>query len=310
MTKGSDQEGMYPTAVTQKVYKLGNPYLHTFLVKGQDCALIEAGISSSARQVIEQLQQMEIPPENIRYLLVGHAHFDHATGIPTLKKAFPHLQVLARPYAAQLLAKPKVFASFMQEEVPMVQRLAQKGYRAQHLIDPAHSPCAQQSIAVDRVMEDGDLLELGGDCTLRLIATPGHSPCSMAVYLEQEQVLFPSDCTGYPVKPGYVWPVYFYSYEEYVTSLKKLQQLDVQVVAGPHEMIVYGGENCTLHLKQAELEAIKLREAIIQDFKQGVSREEISARLFASHYINGLTNLSEDNIKGCMDLLVRRSLET
>jgi len=52
-------------------------------------------------QIIKQLEELEIAPEELQYLIISHAHFDHVCGIPGLKKAFPNLQILASEAAAK-----------------------------------------------------------------------------------------------------------------------------------------------------------------------------------------------------------------
>ncbi|HEX3031373.1 MAG TPA: MBL fold metallo-hydrolase [Bacillota bacterium] len=299
-------ERNFPNKLSQRVWVLGNHFFHTYLVKGEGCALIEAGIATSADQVIQQTAVLGIEPEQVAYLVIMHAHFDHVTGVPRLKKAFPNMQVVASPYAARLLGKPHVVAGFYEEERPMVENLAAIGLPRPTAMDLS----IVSGIGVDRIVEDGAVLNLGGICKLKVYAAPGHSPCSIAVMLEEDQILFPTDCAGYPLSMEYTWPVFFYSYQSYLDNLKKLITLKARVLAGPHELVVIGEQAVEEHLKQALAETIKLRDFIVAEFQSGKSAEIISDQLFHRVYINGIAHLGEPTIRGCADLLVRRSLET
>ncbi|MDA8211257.1 MAG: MBL fold metallo-hydrolase [Clostridia bacterium] len=87
--------GAYPQHISESVYLLGNHYFQAYLVRGESCALVEGGVTWSVPQVIQQLEELKIAAEELQYLIIPHAHFDHVCGVPGLKGAFPHLQVLA-----------------------------------------------------------------------------------------------------------------------------------------------------------------------------------------------------------------------
>ena len=91
----------------------------------------------------------------------------------------------------------------------------------------------QVTIAVDRVITEGDKLDLGRGCVLQFSLLPGHSPCSMAAYLPSERVLFASDCGGYPISEDTIFPMYFAGYQDYVNSLQRLSDIEASVLAAP-----------------------------------------------------------------------------
>lgn len=57
---------------------------------------------------------------------IPHAHFDHVCGVPGLKEAFPHLQVLASGPAAKVLGKEKVVTGFFNEDRVFIENLQKK----------------------------------------------------------------------------------------------------------------------------------------------------------------------------------------
>lgn len=295
----------YPQQISNSVYLLGNKYFKSYLVQGEKCALVEGGVSWSAPDLVQQLGGMGITNVDLQYLIIPHAHFDHVCGIPSLKEAFPQLKILATAYAAKILEKEKVVSVFFNEDRALSENLAQNE-QGQKVVSKTVPPAV---INVDRVISEGEQLDLDKGCTLDFILIPGHSPCSMAPYLPSEQVLFASDSAGYPLDED-IFPMYFAGYEDYVVSLHRMLSIEVSVLACPHEFLIMGKEDVRSYLNRSLAKTLQVHEFILEAERTGKSREDISQELFDRFYKKGLANQSATNIKGCTDLLVRRSLET
>ena len=81
---------------------------------------------------------------------------------------------------------------------------------------PASPPSsAAGSMAVDRVIQDGDTIEVE-ESVWTVLATPGHSDCSISLHNAHGRVLIISDATGYymPQRDAW-WPNYFSDYRAY-----------------------------------------------------------------------------------------------
>ena len=136
----------------------------------------------------------------VDYILLTHGHYDHTTGVPGLKKHFPDAQV----YIHQ--ADANGAGSTLYPLAGQVRDL--KHYR------------------------EGDTLTLGS-LTIAVMETPGHSPGS--VTLQVEDVLFTGDtlfygsCGRTDLRGG--------SYAQIMASLKRLGELegDFHVCPG-HDM--------------------------------------------------------------------------
>jgi glyoxylase-like metal-dependent hydrolase (beta-lactamase superfamily II) len=291
--------------VSEKVYLLGDPYYQVYLVRGERCALVETGLSYTAAKVVSQLAELGISREEVSYLVITHAHFDHTCGAPGLQKAFPNLRTLASPVAAKVLAKEKVVDGHYIEDKAVVDTLLAKGVLEQYetLFQPP------LIINIDMVMNEGDVLDLGDGCTLNFYLTPGHSPCSMSVYLPLGEILFPSDCLGYPFRNNDVFPMYFSGLKEYANSIKKVSEIKSSVLAFPQSPMLLDkskiGEFINRSLKITE----QVHDFIIRTYNNSHDFESISQELFPRFYLDGMAIQSESIIKVCTDLIVRRSLE-
>lgn len=295
----------HPRKITEGVYLVGNHFFRSYLVRGEICALVEAGVTWSAPQVVKQLEELGMAPEELQYLIISHAHFDHVCGIPGLQKAFPHLRILASGAAARVLGKTKVVTGFFSEDVALAKNLRDKG----QVMQAVSIPEPPVTITVDLVINEGDKLDLGKGVILHFKLLPGHSPCSMAAYLPLEQVLFAADCAGYPISEDTIFPMYFAGYKDYVTGIKKLQNIEASVLAAPHELLLSGSGDISRFFRQSLASTMELYEVILENYRIGRSQDEISQGLFQRFYRGGMANYSTGNIRVCTDLLVRRTIE-
>lgn len=91
---------------------------------------------------------------------------------------------------------------------------------------------AFQGIAVDQVLCDGQKL-VCGDRTLEIIEVPGHSPCSIAVYVPEEKALFTSDAAGISAD-GEIFTAANADFDKYQQSLEKMAAYDIDVQLAEH----------------------------------------------------------------------------
>lgn len=102
-------------------------------------------------------------------------------------------------------------------------------------------------------LKDGDIIQLG-DMTFQVIHTPGHSPGAICLYNAEKKVLFSGDTVfafgiGRTDLPGG-------STRELKTSIKKLMELDVQILLPGHDVPVLGNANENIQLDYSLIESI------------------------------------------------------
>ncbi|HWQ89923.1 MAG TPA: MBL fold metallo-hydrolase [Desulfitobacteriaceae bacterium] len=291
--------------VADKVYLLGDHYYQAYLVRGKKCAIVETGLSYTVPKIVSRLAELGISPEEVQYLVITHAHFDHVCGAPGLQKAFPEAQTLASAVAARVVSKENVVANHFKEDRETVNNLIARGLLQDY--DTSFQPPA--TVRVDRIMNEGDVVELGDDCSLTFYMTPGHSPCSMSIYLAEEEVLFPSDCLGYPFSNMDIFTMYLSSYRDYLNSIRKVTGLDTSVLALPHAPAILQKENVRNFMHHSLAIAQEVHHHIIQSYHKGHSFEDLSLELFKRYYKENWAVQSEENMRVCTDLVVRRSLE-
>jgi glyoxylase-like metal-dependent hydrolase (beta-lactamase superfamily II) len=113
--------------ITENVRLLGNGYFNYFLVGDQQAALIECGTRGSAAILAKELEQVN-PRPNVRYLVALHSHFDHACGIPALKRLFPQALTAASVMGKKLLSKEKIVKNLFENDEQLSKTYLQNGF--------------------------------------------------------------------------------------------------------------------------------------------------------------------------------------
>ena len=73
---------------------------------GDECAFIEAHTAHALPRLLAALAAEQRRPEEVRYIVITHAHLDHAAGASALLAACPNATLLAHPRAAKNLIDP------------------------------------------------------------------------------------------------------------------------------------------------------------------------------------------------------------
>ena len=141
-----------PFAVYGNTYYVGTGGISAVLIASPaGHVLIDGGPTGSSAQIAEHVRKLGFKVEDIRYILNGHEHFDHAGGIAELQKMSGAV-VLASPASADVL------------------RTGQPDKRdAQYPSLQAMTP-----VANTRAVRDGEVVRLG-PLAVTAHFTPGHT---------------------------------------------------------------------------------------------------------------------------------------
>src|ERR1044072_951868 len=147
-TRTEGNKPMAPFRIAGNVYYVGTAGISAFLIAGsKGHVLIDGALPESVDQITANIRALGFRVEDVRILLINHAHFDHAGGLAELK----------RLTGAQLLASAG--------DKPDLERGSTQG-RA----DLAGFP----PVKCDRLVGEGGRVRLGAiDLVTHL--TPGHT---------------------------------------------------------------------------------------------------------------------------------------
>lgn len=152
-------------------------------VAGDECAFIETNTAHSLPILLAALKERGLSRESVRYVIVTHAHLDHAGGAGVLMDACPNATLLAHPRAARNLIDPKkLIASATQ--VYGAERFA--------ALYGVISPIPEARVLVQ---EDGAEVTLGG-APLRFLHTRGHAKHHFVVHDPALSAVYTGDTLG------------------------------------------------------------------------------------------------------------------
>ena len=296
-----------PVEVTDRLWMLGTSLYPLYLLQGsRGATLVEGGTGAMGPVLREQLAQLGIAASDVRQVIVTHAHPDHVMAVPLFRDLFPGVQVIASATAAKTLQAEKAVAFFCKMDDMLTGALIQSGVVGDQHRRP---PLAANQIPVDRVVREGDTIEVDDGVTLEVLETPGHSDCSLSFYDRTRRVLIISDATGYFV-PDYDtwWPNYFTDYGVYVRSIERLAALDADVLCLSHNAVICGAEDIRDYFRRALAVTQAYHERIVADARAGKPVEEIAAALGAEIYEKTKLMPPDFFVKNC-GLLVKISLK-
>lgn len=294
-----------PVEITENLVMLGTDAYPLYLVKGEhEGILFEAGTGAMGPLLREQMERLGIGADFVKQVIIPHAHPDHVMAVPLFREIFPDVTVTASQAAANTLSAEKAIGFFRQVDDALTASLTQAG-----LITEQHHPrpFADKQIAVDRIIQEGDAVALDG-VSFRVLETPGHSDCSLSFYEPDGRLLLASDATAYylPEHDAW-WPNYFSDYAAYLGSMRRLAELEAEILCPGHQGAVKGAEDVRSYLAASISATEEYHGRIIAEAKAGKPVRRIAEELGCEVYEKTQLLPVEFFQKNC-GLMVKHSL--
>jgi len=286
-----------PLKISKHVFLLGCDFFCVYLVKGQrGNVLIEGGPSFIAPLILSQLKDMEIAFESVKYLVILHSHPDHVMAIPYLKKYLPNVTLVGSKYSKTLLSEESIIEDFLKRDRSFCNIFSA----------PFIGFEAFGNIYVEKIVANGSYIDLG-DVRLNFLESPGHTLCSLSVFLKDDELLIISDAAGFPLENNIIFPAYLLTFEEYFYTLEKLKNIDAKQLGIGH-FGPFKGENVKLFFRSAMQNAYRMNNFIKTNKQRGMGEKYIENNLF-NIYKSGITRYSKDIVKEYIKLIVKNSFE-
>jgi glyoxylase-like metal-dependent hydrolase (beta-lactamase superfamily II) len=155
------------------------PYdlINSFLIADGDgsLTLVDAGLRRAHKKVLAALAGLGKARQDVRRIVLTHAHRDHAGGLAGAKKAT----------GASVLAHDRDAVYLQTGKPPQLDASRLSG----RVMNRARGSFGK--VEVGSTFQDGELLPIGGG--LRVVHTPGHSPGHVSLLHEPTGVLITGD---------------------------------------------------------------------------------------------------------------------
>ncbi len=288
---------IFPIQLSEALWVLGTYHFNLYLVKGKHAsALIEVGVSAIVDRVISQLEELKVSPA---YLLVTHPHTDHISGLNGLRERFPGAVCIAGQGAQEFLDHPKALNTMLNEDKFITDALSMFGVR------PGRPPIDKAPFLGNHLaIKDKQDIDLGG-YHLQCMPVKGHSPGNIAVHIPALSALILSDSLGFHFPGREFLPLYFTGFADYIATLDFFKSLNPTIIGLGHQGPLTGAD-VNNAFKKARQAATDLSARIKQEERDD---EEVADALFRKFYRDEFAIYSEENIRNCTMLLVRRARE-
>jgi glyoxylase-like metal-dependent hydrolase (beta-lactamase superfamily II) len=213
--------------------------VNIYLIKTEDgYAIVDTGWDSplSFQSLENQLAEIGAHFTDIKQIIITHCHIDHLGMMVRFKNSHPN--ILYIPNREIPLIKLRFTGG--DQYLPMTDKFLQShGMPAAELTPPDVTLPVPENLAStqpDVLLEGGEEI-ITGDYTLKVINTPGHTPGHIALYEPRKKFLFSGDVllptivTNAAVNVQHIpFPL-----QQYLDSLRKLKELDIDLVLPGHE---------------------------------------------------------------------------
>ena len=217
-------------------YVLGLPWSASYLLDGTRPVLFESGFSCAGRLYEEEARTVlgDRLPE---ILFLTHVHYDHCGATDYLKRAFPGLKVAASGRAAAIMERPNAHKLMME-----LSRNALSLAGSADPIDPSKLVTEPfRPFGIDIIVDEGQTVELG-DATVHVLATPGHTRDMLSYYIPEKRILVATESTGCQDRTGRIISEFLVDYDAYLSNLKRLASLPVDILCQGHHIVWTGVE--------------------------------------------------------------------
>ena len=192
-----------------------NAYL---LDSGDGLILIDAGVGMDNEAIVREIERDGYRVEAIRYIVITHAHADHAGGVPYFAER-SGAEILSTAHEAEVLADRELMESTMKDYI------AVGFYPEKYCFEVIPSANA---------LNDGDILELG-NLKLKILEVPGHTGGCLCIYgeIDGKKTLICGDVVFFN---GYINLISIFDVNllSYKKSLLRLDELEIDTLLPGH----------------------------------------------------------------------------
>ena len=266
-------EKINESIVQFKIPMSRNPLGKTFsYLLTESNTLIDTGVpTEEAYQGLKkQLNEYNLNPKDIEQVIITHLHNDHIGLAQDLREFGAEIWAgsAAKERQEQMVGE---WENLYENTLKELELFGGEEYKSNITRHRYIFKSDVRPIPIDRYLYDGENLKIG-DIEFEIIWTPGHSYEQICLYEKNQKILFSGD----HVLPKITSHVALYSFrshdplDEYLNSLDKIEDLDVNIVLPGHEWIFYDLKSRIEQLYRHHRNRLDEMKATLEDSPQTV----------------------------------------
>lgn len=226
-----------------------NKIFPVILSDEQEMILIDCGYPNFLSLIKEAAQKEGLDISKLTKVIITHHDFDHMGTLAELKREYPSIKVMASMDEEKFISGKEKSLRLQQAEAiyENLEEEQKEGARAFHnMLESV------ENISVDICLNDKDLFDCCGG--IEVIATPGHMPGHISIYVKDSKTLIAGDALV--VEDGKLTianPQYTLDINKAKESIEKISNYDIEMI------VCYHGGNYTEDI-QRSLKSISSKE--------------------------------------------------
>lgn len=212
-----------------------NDFVYPTVIKdGSNLTLIDTGYPKQIEYIKSALEKDGLDINNIKTIILTHQDIDHIGNVKDILNLVPDIEIISYNEEADYINgnKTPCKVEYMERNLD---KMDEKGKKFYHLFKTFFE---NNKINVDKVVKNGDVISKGED--MQVIATPGHTPGHMCLYIEKYKLLIAGDLLC--LKDGNITlcpKELNYNNDMYLQSVNKIRDLELEMIICFHGGLVY-----------------------------------------------------------------------
>jgi len=265
--------------VKNDLFVAGFPWSPVYVFAGEQPVIFEAGFYCMGK-IYERDIRAFLSDKTPEMLFLTHVHYDHCGAASYLKSVFKGMKIALSKRASEIIKRPnaqKLMVELSRNVLHLIDKMEIVDNRL--LIRDTF-----EIFEADKIVYDGQTIHLEGGIDVDVIATPGHTRDMVSFYIPQKKILIATESTGCMGNTGRIITEFLVDYDVYMSSLKRLALLDIDVLCQGHHF-VFTGDDVKKHFDNSIKAAISFKEHVEYLLKtEDYEIERVVSRIKSEEY--------------------------
>lgn len=222
-------------------------FVNVIIVFSNKITLIDSGVKGSEEKIRQYIKEQGRSFAEIETLILSHAHPDHI-GSAAIIKELTGCKILAHETEKAWIEN----IDFQNQQRPV----------------PGFFNLVDRSVKIDEFLSDGQIIQVAGGPTLKIIHSPGHSKGSVNIEFVNDRILFTADSV--PLKndiPNYD------NYSDLMRSLERIENSDFDIFLSSWTAPLFSKEEIKLLIEEGKNYMLKI-DAVVKECYLGTNNPE------------------------------------